>query len=159
MKKILISTCLLGCNTKYNGKNNFCEKLIKFINSHPEIHFIPICPEQLGGLETPRLPAEIKIGDGRDVLVGQSFLLNSAQENVTENFIRGAEESIKIAELFSVKYAILKERSPSCGKNLIVKEKERVKGCGVTTALFLGKGIKVFSEEEIDEFEKDFFNS
>jgi len=159
MKSVLISSCLIGCNTKYNGKNNYNEKLVNFIKDNPQIKFIPICPEQLGGLETPRLPAEIEVGDGRDVLVGESILLNSDGQNVTYNFIRGAEESLKIADLFSAQYAILKERSPSCGKNFIVKKKEKVKGCGVTTALFFGKSIKVFSEEELDEFKKEYFNS
>src|SRR5690242_860466 len=104
---ILISACLLGINCKYNGNNNNVEGII---NQMKNVTLIPICPEQLGGLTTPRPPAEIN---------GEAGIFSNEGIDVTKQFKFGAEETLKIAKMYNCEYAILKERSPSCGSNQI----------------------------------------
>lgn len=135
----LCSACLLGINCRYDGSNNKNEKLIKLAQA--EI-IIPICPEQLGGLATPRPPAE-KVED--------SILTNSGAD-VSEAFRKGAEEALKIAKFFGVKEAILKQRSPSCGNGQIYNgtfSGKIINGDGVTTKLLKDNDIKVISEEDL----------
>lgn len=145
---ILISACLLGVNCKYSGGNNLNENLIELLDKYV---LIPVCPEQLGGLNTPRLPAEICGGDGRSVLSGNAKVLCNNRDDVTKQFIKGASEAIKIAKLYSCKYAILKANSPSCGYfniydgSFMNKIKE---GNGVTAQLLLDNGIVLMSEKE-----------
>jgi uncharacterized protein YbbK (DUF523 family) len=103
---------------------------------------IPICPEQLGGLPTPREPAEIR---------GERVVTRSGKD-VTENFKRGAKEVLKIAKLYGIKEAIMKQRSPSCGCGEIYDgtfSGKTIKGDGVTTTLLKKNGIKVISEKEL----------
>ena len=103
-EKILVSACLLGVNCKYNGKNNKNEKLINYLKDK---EVIPICPEIYGGLQTPRNPAEII----------ENEVITIDNKNVTLEYIKGAKETLFIAQLFNVKKAILKAKSPSCGNN------------------------------------------
>ena len=118
---------------------------------------IPVCPEQLGGLKTPRAGCGILGGDGKDVISGRAKVLNRRGEDLTENFIRGAEETLKIAKLYDVKKAIFKQGSPSCGSGLVFQWKKengkwrnrRRKGDGVTTALLKRSGIEVLSEQNV----------
>ena len=142
---VLISACLLGINCRYDGR----EKRYGEIDKIPEnINLIPICPEQLGGLPTPRPPAERK---GERVY-------NIEGKDVTENFIRGAEETLKTAEIFGCRYAILKEKSPSCGKGLVYDGSfggVLVPGEGITAERLLKAGIKVIGESRITEFFKE----
>ena len=103
---------------------------------------IPICPEQLGGLSTPREPSEQR---------GNKVITKSGKD-VTENFVKGAKEVLKLARLFGIKEAILKQRSPSCGYGQIYDgtfSGTVIKGDGVTTALLKINGIKVISEEDL----------
>lgn len=142
---ILISACLLGINCKYNGGNNTVEGIMEQLKN---VTLIPICPEQLGGLTTPRLPAEIV--DGVKVL-------NKEGVDVTRQFEIGAEETLKLAKLYRCEYAILKERSPSCGGRQVYDGsfKGKVKpGEGYTAALLKQNGIQVFSEENFEELIK-----
>ena len=106
-----ISACLIGLNCKYNGGNNFKEKALELVKKGEAI---PICPEQLGGLTTPRDASEIKIIDGK------KYVINNKGIDVTNNFERGAKEVLELAKKLNIKKAILKARSPSCGvrKNL-----------------------------------------
>lgn len=146
---VLISACLLGVNTKYSGGSNKVEKLTKLVG---DFTFIPVCPEQLGGLTTPRPPAEIIQGTEKLSIV------NNQNENVTAQFVKGAEETLKIAQLYDCKYAILKERSPSCGSSKVYDGSFKGKlrdGKGVAAALLQDNGIKVFSEENINDFLTD----
>lgn len=144
----IVSACLCGVNCKYNGGNSYNEKLDKLLK---EGKVILICPEQLGGLSTPRLPAEIVEGTAGDILEGRGKILNNIGEDVTQYFVKGAREALKIAEAAGCREAILKSKSPSCGFlkiydgsfNGILKE-----GNGVTAELFLKNGIKVFSDDE-----------
>lgn len=112
---------------------------------------VPFCPEQLGGLPTPRYASEIQQGSGEDVLEGRARVINQTGRDVTENFIRGAEESLKLARILGTKFAILKSKSPSCGYGEIYDGSFRgvlVKGNGVTAALFMKNGIKVITEKD-----------
>lgn len=115
MEKILVSACLLGVNCKYNGKNNENENVKKLAE---EYELIPICPEQLGGLPTPRVPSEIVEIDGISNNKERK-VINKEGIDVTETFIKGAEETLKIAKLYNIKKAILKSKSPSCGNRKV----------------------------------------
>ncbi|SKA95726.1 Uncharacterized conserved protein YbbK, DUF523 family [Caloramator quimbayensis] len=147
---ILVSSCLLGLDTKYNGENNAKELLIEYSRYGK---FIPICPEQLGGLSTPRAPSEIAGGSGEDVLKGLCRVLSESGTDETNQYIKGAKEVIKIVKIFPVKAAILKQRSPSCGSMQIYDGSFSGKvrdGAGVTAVLLKEYGIPVYSEEEIN---------
>lgn len=144
----LISACLAGFNCKYNAKNNFniiFEKLIV------KGMAVPICPEQAGGLPTPRSPAEISDGDGFDVIEGRARVLTVEGEDVTSKFLKGAEETLRLANLVGANKAILKSRSPSCGCCNIYDGtfKGTLKqGKGVSAAYLLKNGIKIIDSEE-----------
>jgi uncharacterized protein YbbK (DUF523 family) len=103
--KIGVSACLLGINCRYDGKNSYNEKVKKFLEDKD---FFVFCPEQLGGLSTPRMPSEI-------IDYSKEIVKNKNGEDVSENFKKGAEESIKIIEMLKPDTLILKEKSPSCG--------------------------------------------
>lgn len=146
---ILVSACLVGINCKYTGDNNKNDKVIEYLKDK---EFTLICPEQLGGLSTPRHPAEIISSDGYSVLNGESSVVNNKKENVTNCFLKGATESLKIAQIYNCKEAILKEGSPSCGANFIYDgtfSGTKKKGVGVTVALLRNNNIKVISEKEL----------
>ena len=138
----IVSACLVGVNCRFDGKNKSSEELIEAFKRGK---LIPLCPEQLGGLPTPRAPSKIVDGDGYDVLDGRTRVVNQRSEDVTENFIRGAREVLKIAKILNVKEAILESRSPSCGCGRIYDESsgELIEGDGVLTALLKRKGIRV----------------
>lgn len=138
-EKILVSACLAGINCKYNDKNNENEKIIELIK---EKDVILICPEQLGGLKTPRTPAEIK----------NNKVINKEGIDVTEEYQKGAQEVLKIAQKFNIKTAILKSKSPSCGKGKIYDgtfSNKLIEGNGITAELLKKHGIKVISSDDI----------
>lgn len=144
---ILVSGCLLGINCKYNGGSNLSEEILAHIKTHGGI---PVCPEQLGGLTTPRVPAEIFGGAGADVLKGSAQVRTKDGCDVTSAFITGAEESLKIAKAFNITKAVLKARSPSCGVGKIYDGSfsgTTSHGDGVTAALLKENGIEVYTEE------------
>ena len=143
MRKILISACLCGHNCTYRGDNNYVDlRIIK--DWIDEDRLIPVCPEVKGRLGIPRNPSEIQgdrvvMSDGRDV---------------TEEFERGARETLEIALEEDVIFAILKENSPSCGSNAVYDgtfSGKRIPGEGVTAALLKKNGIKVYNELQIVE--------
>jgi len=146
---ILISSCLLGIECRYDGSHSRAEGIIEVAQ---EIQFIPICPEQLGGLSTPRAPSCIVKGDGKQVLSGHARVINSLGKDVTEAFIKGARESLKLARLTGATKAILKNKSPSCGLNTPYCETDTGYGLGVTAALLLSAGIEII---EINPEEKN----
>ena len=134
---ILVSACLLGINCKYSGGNNLNDKVLKLGERYS---LIPVCPEQLGGLPTPRMPSEIK----------GSNIVNVSGKDVTQNYIRGAKETLKIAKLYDCRYAVLKERSPSCASKEVYDgtfSKKIVSGKGITAALLESAGIEVLNED------------
>jgi uncharacterized protein YbbK (DUF523 family) len=144
---ILVSACLAGFDVKYNGSHNLNEKIKKWFEDKK---VLPICPEVLGGLSIPREPAEIVGGVGEDVLDGQAKVITNTGIDVTEQFIKGAFETLKIALELDATMVILKERSPSCGSSLIYSGEfngNKKQGTGVTAALLKRNGIQVLSEE------------
>lgn len=141
---LLVSSCLIGLKTRYDGNSNLNERIRELVELGGAI---PVCPEQLGGLSTPRLSAEFKGGDGDDVLEGRARLLNTNGEDVTAYFLRGAEETLAIAKMVGARRAIFKEKSPSCGCLRVWIEGELAGGCGVTSALLKRGGISVQSDE------------
>lgn len=148
---ILVSACLLGVKVKYNGESNFNELLHKY---EPYGHFLPCCPEVMGGLSVPRLPAEIKGGTGAEVSEGKAAVVNCDGENISAMFLSGARKALSLARENKVSAAILKENSPSCGSHSIYDgsfSKTKITGQGVTAALLRRNGIKVYSEKELSE--------
>lgn len=139
MIRILVSACLLGENCKYNGGNNYCED-IELLREHFDL--VPVCPECFGGLEIPRLPSEISgdrviAKDGRDV---------------TDAFVTGAEHTLYVAQELNCPFAVLKERSPSCGCGRVYDgsfSSTLVDGNGVAAQLLLDNDIQVFGESQI----------
>lgn len=143
METVIVSACLLGVNCRYDGGHAYCPEVFDELSQH---HFIPVCPEQLGGLPTPRLPARIEGGDGTDVWHGTAKVINQAGEEVTQAFQKGALETLAIAQVAKAKRAILKDRSPSCGSQFIYGAEGLTKGIGVTAALLAKNGMAVENE-------------
>ena len=139
---ILVSACLVGLNCKYNGKNNYNEKIFELVKTGKAI---PICPETLGGLTTPRKPSEIKY------INGERRVINIDGVDVTEEYERGAKEVLELAKKLNVTKVILKDRSPACGKGKIYDgtfNGNLVNGNGILTDLLLENNIEVISLEE-----------
>ena len=139
---ILISGCLLGLSCRYDGNSKGLEKEIieKLMKKHT---LIPACPEQLGGLPTPRNPSE---------RVNDKIVMNSG-EDVSAQYHHGAEQALALAKLFGCEVAILKERSPSCGSEIIYDgtfSGTLTEGDGVTAELFKKNGIAVYVESQIE---------
>ncbi len=141
----LVSACLAGVNTRYDG-TNCCKKHFQTLVSQGKA--VLICPEQLGGLPTPREPIELVGGDGDRLLKGMAKAVGQSGKDYTQNFLRGAEEVLKIAEMLKTKKVFLKDGSPSCGCSYIKVGDKRTMGKGVTAAALLKAGVKVCSEHE-----------
>ena len=139
---ILVSACLLGLNCRFDGQSRTNESLLSSLRN---TYTIPFCPEQLGGLPTPRHRAWITHGDGKDVLEGRSSVVNEVDNDVTAQFIKGAIETAKLATLFNIKKAYLKSKSPSCGVGKIYHNKNLVTGNGVCATILLQKNIELVS--------------
>ncbi len=147
---IIVSACLAGLATTHNGKAKPHPGVMELVRQG---RAIPVCPEQLGGLPTPRTEAEIVSGDGESVLAGEARVVDAHGTDVTANFLRGAGEALKVARLTGANRAILKGRSPSCGKGCIhdgTFSGTLEAGSGVTAALFEREGLKVLSDEDLD---------
>lgn len=139
--KILVSSCLLGINCKYNGKNNYNEKVVEFLKKY---EIVTVCPEELGGLSTPRLPSEIK----------DYKVIRMDGKDVTNNFQKGAMISLEIAKENNCVFAILKKKSPSCGFGEIYDgsfTSTIIKGNGVTADLLYSNGVVVCNETNFDK--------
>ena len=138
---ILVSACLVGINCNYKATNKQSEAVLSLKD---RFNLIPFCPEQAGGMSTPRIPSEIK----------DDKVINKNGEDVTTFFERGANECLKVAKLYNCKYAILKSNSPSCGKNKVYDgtfSQTLVDGMGVTAKLLQSNGIEIFTEDEVDK--------
>ncbi|MDP8200920.1 MAG: DUF523 domain-containing protein [Candidatus Tenebribacter burtonii] len=136
---ILVSACLAGIKCRYDGKDNVNIKVIKMVKKGIAI---PVCPEQLGGLQTPRIPAEIY----------EDKVINKNGENITSQFKKGADETLYIAELANCHKAILKQNSPSCGYGKIYDGSHTgkiIKGNGFTAQLLFQKGITILTEDDL----------
>lgn len=144
---ILVSACLLGINCKYNNSNNENKKVKEYLQDK---EFIIACPEQLGGLSTPRDPSEI-IKDNENKTKEYKVISNKGTD-VTEKFIKGANETLKIAQLYNCNEAIMKDGSPSCGSKYIYDGRfvgKKIPGEGITSSLLRKNNIKVISEKEL----------
>ena len=146
--KILVSSCLAGINCRYNCGNCLNDDIKKLVDDGKAI---PVCPETLGGLSTPRPPAEIPGGDGGDVLTGTAKVINKQGEDVSKFFINGAELALNTAIGAHVILAVLKSKSPSCGVGKIYDGTFTgglKKGDGIAATKLREAGIKVISDEQ-----------
>ena len=147
--KVLVSACLAGINCRYNGKSKLNKKIKKLLE---EGKAVCVCPEELGGLSTPRLPSEIKNATGEDILDEKARIYNKEGTDITKRYIEGAERTLDIAKKYKIKKAILKTKSASCGLGQIYDGSfsgKLIEGNGVTCALLLRNGIKVITEKDI----------
>lgn len=146
MDHILVSACLCGKDCKWDGGNNKNQKLLDYMESmRGKAEFYEVCPEQMGGLSTPRPASEIRAED--------RCVVNTEGNDVTEEFERGAELALQVAKKYGCTLAILKERSPSCGCHGIYDgtfSKKIVDGMGKTAELLTANGIRVIGESEIE---------
>lgn len=146
MRRILVSACLIGACCRYDGGDNASEGVCRLLE-RKDISLVPVCPEQLGGLTTPRIPAE-RLG---------GLVLDRTGEDVTPAFARGAAQALKIAERFGCHAAILKARSPSCGCGEIYDgtfSGALTEGNGFTAQVLLRHGIPVYTEEQLERLEE-----
>jgi len=140
-EKLLVSACLLGENCKYNGGNNYSPDVERL---RERFEIVPVCPEQLGGLPTPRAPSE-RMGDR---------VVTRDGGDVTEQFRLGAARALEIARKNGVTRALLKERSPSCGCGMIYDgtfSGALVPGKGVAAELLEKNGVKVYDRTRTGE--------
>ena len=143
-ENVLVSACLLGVSCRYDGKSGERKEILELMK---EYNFIPVCPEQLGGMETPREPSEIISGNGEEVRG-----VNRLGQDVTVCFTQGAREVLRLGKLFKCRRAILKERSPSCGHGVIYDgtfSGTTAAGSGVTAMLLEENGITVTGESDL----------
>lgn len=139
---ILVSACLVGLNCKYNGENNFNQEILDMVKNGEAIF---VCPEQLGGLPTPRIPSEIKNIDGKRCVITKDG------KDVTKEYERGALETLKVAKKLGITKAIFKANSPSCGCGIIYDGTftgTKIIGNGITADLLIKNGIEVVNEKE-----------
>lgn len=137
---ILVSACLLGCPCRYDGTAKADPRVLALMERHT---LIPVCPEQLGGLPTPRLPSERREGG----------VFDRGGKDVTVQYRQGAEEVLRLARLYGCTHAVLKERSPSCGSGQIYNgsfSHVLVPGSGVAAELLAQNGITVLGESQAD---------
>lgn len=142
---ILVSACLLGVNCRYNGKGELAPGIRELME---RCHPVPVCPEIMGGLPTPRTPAERSGGR----------VITRDGDDVTDAYERGAEEAVRLAKLYGCRYAVLKERSPSCGSGTIYDGTftgTQIPGDGVTAARLAQEGVAVYGESSIGQLISD----
>ena len=146
MEKVLVSACLLGVNCRYDGQNSESSEIKKIFK---EFIFVPFCPEIYGGMSTPRKKSGIRNiqtkmpAIGVDVWEKKAGVYSEDGEDVTDLFIKGAFECLKIMKSLNVSKAFLKSRSPSCGVSCVSCFGETVQGSGVCTALLEKNGINI----------------
>ncbi|WP_077048769.1 DUF523 domain-containing protein [Pseudomonas sp. KK4] len=155
MQKILVSRCLLGHRVRYDGgASGPFDQLQAWLD---EGRVVPLCPEVVGGLPTPRAAAEIAGGQGSEVLEGKVSVITTEGEDVSAQFLSGARQALELVQKHDIHIAVLKANSPSCG-NLLTYDGTftgvKVSGEGVTAALLRRHGVQVFSELELAEAAK-----
>jgi uncharacterized protein YbbK (DUF523 family) len=147
---LLISACLLGVACNHEGRGS-PRAVVDELARHYRL--VPVCPEVLGGLPTPRAAAELRGGDGADVVAdtGDARVVNIEGEDVTAAYRRGAEAAVAVARAVGAERAVLKARSPSCGSSTVYDgtfSRRLVPGRGVTAAALAAAGLEVGSEED-----------
>ncbi|MDD0973563.1 DUF523 domain-containing protein [Pseudomonas fontis] len=151
MHKVLVSACLLGQPVRYDGRASGHPDTLQAWQAQGRV--VPLCPEVAGGLPTPRPPAEIPGGQGRAVLDGDARVVTVAGEDVSAQFVAGAQIALALVRRHGIRIAVLKSGSPSCGNQQTYDgtfSGTKVAGEGVTTALLRGDGVLVFSELELE---------
>lgn len=146
---VLVSACLAGRACRFDGSANADDVVARLVASG---RAVLVCPEVDGGLGTPRPPAEIVGGTGADVLAGRARVVTRSGRDVTDAYLTGARRALDAARRAGARAAILKARSPSCGKGSIYDgsfSRATRAGDGVTAALLAAHGIEVFTEEEV----------
>lgn len=149
--KYLMSACLANQPVRYDGKGYKYEKILNILEKN---NIVLACPETLGGLPTPRAPAEIIGGSALDVFNGTAKVMDNLGNNISEAFIKGAYATLSLAQFHQVDIVILKENSPSCGSHFIYDGSftgQKLAATGITTALLEQYGFKVISEQEFIE--------
>ena len=136
----MISACLLGLRTRFDGASRAHARALGLARRGP---VLVICPEVMGGLPTPRPPAEIIDGDGAHVLDGRCRVRRANGEDVTEAFLRGAEIAAEMARRCGVRHAVLKDKSPACGPCHIKRDDETITGRGVCAAKLASMGVRI----------------
>ena len=144
MRHILVSACLLGVRCRYDGASRPRRHVIDKLRGTA---FLAVCPEQLGGLPTPRPPQDFAGGDGHAVLDGRARVVNTMGEDVTAQFLLGAREAVRLARLHRAEVAYLKRRSPACGCGQVYVCGKLCPGDGVTTAALRRAGIRIIPVE------------
>lgn len=160
MKKVLVSSCLLGKPVRYDGRGMASDNpiLAKWLDEGRVVSF---CPEVSGGLPTPWPAAEIQGDGGAAVLVGVAVVVDNTGIDVSKEFILGAESALELCQAEGIMLAIMSESSPSCGSTTIYDggfTRSKILGQGVTAALLTQNGIKVFSQHSMESAEV-FLNS
>lgn len=152
-QSLLVSACLVGICTRFDGGARRDRSVLALAE---RFVLVPVCPEQLGGLSTPRPPAELQGGGGEDVLAGRARVRTLEAEDVTDCYVRGARATAAIGRLVDARGAVLKARSPSCGvgETYDGSFQHRLRpGSGVTAALLLQEGYRLWTEEDIASME------
>ena len=147
-KTILVSACLLGLPTRYDGKAKRSQDVLDYLQRE-NLTPIPVCPEQLAGMTTPRDKTFFQSGDGRAVLAGNGEAVSENGRSMNAIFCRGAKMTLEIARLSGCRRALLKEGSPSCGVHRVYLGEDKVAGVGVTSALLMNSDLEVISEEDL----------
>ena len=141
MKEVVgVSLCLLGLPCRYNGGAKRMRGLERFLDRFSPL---PFCPEQMGGLPTPRPPTQFYGGDGRAVLMGQARLINEEGQDVTDVMLKGSRMALSLIKLLGIRRLFLKEKSPCCGVNRVWVEGRLVEGCGLIKALVEREGLNI----------------
>ena len=149
---IMVSACLLGVNCNYKGgcSYNFTKNSRFWLELTNKYNIIPICPEQQGGLPTPRIPSEL-INSAELIEKGLGKIINKKGEDVTQNFVKGANEILRLAKLYNVQSAVLKSKSPSCGTKTVYDgtfNSIQIPGQGYTAYLLNKFKIKLYDEQD-----------
>ncbi len=142
--KVLVSACLLGRACRFDGRDKTTPPLIEALEKGA-VEAVPFCPEEAGGLGTPRPAATLRGGGGHDVVEGRAQVINEAGDDVTEAFLAGGRLAVEEARAHRCEAAYLKERSPSCGCGQVHTDHGVAQGCGVTAALLQRAGIPTIS--------------
>ncbi|WP_085655866.1 MULTISPECIES: DUF523 domain-containing protein [unclassified Pseudomonas] len=152
MERILVSRCLLGHPVRYDGGAGGPFGLLEQWVAEGRV--VPTCPEVAGGLPTPRAAAEIPGGQGGEVLDGTAAVITTDGEDVSAQFLSGAQQALELVRRHGIRIAVLKANSPSCGNRLTYDgtfSGVKVSGEGVTAALLKRHGVQVFSELELPQ--------
>lgn len=143
--RYIVSACLAGASCRYNGRHARHEAVTHLLRDGKAL---PLCPEQLGGLATPRAKAELHRGDGRDVIAGTASVVDVSGADVTDSYLKGAVELVRLARACGARKAVLRDRSPSCAARRVAVDGRVGAGRGVAAALLEAEGFELFTPVE-----------